>query len=1111
MPPAAKQFQSLQGTPTHSSTPRSIGRTDFQSHTFTTSPRGSSSASHSTRLDRPLGESSREFSQSRSRREDTQKAGHHRQEQPAVATLDMQAHNQRIPSPSRIRLPKHAPRRRDGIRPERKASVRKESYDFGEDEGQAVDAAEDDDSELSDAPPSSDGDGDTISDMASTHGTALDNSDSDTEMAVKLQAAGDGESLLGSGDSEDEQEGSEERFIIADAVHAKKRAAARAKGDAQLHIRRQEVLQGRKQARLQASSANGVVDSDVFDAASPATEDIGSLSPDTLRLIGLPVLDDELFTEQAGFHSDSEPSFSDFFASDNEGGNGMAPDDGDELTSLSSDLDDSDDDTDISDLEGSLMGEPFLAHVGSLDGQPQSAEQLHAAMEAGAEIARQDIPLLVIEDLDGRLIYARAGDGEAVFGSDGEFEFVDDSDTDSDVDVADVNDAQSHHSRWSAPLWAGSNNSELVHGDDGEVFDDEGDTTDELPDEDMPFPRLLVGSVDPRGGRTSRRARAMAAHLRRLSPNGGKHGGHSRQNSNTEEDQGVPFVPSPPTPSTDHELTLKPDIPDSFESQRTGAGQGGSGSAQTPASAVLSTPLSSGKASERRHSETSSRPPEMGSFIPSSSKSVHRAVIDGSKPAASPFTSKYSLQRKGLAGKRRSRRSSLTASVATTKRARFDSPASAMAPLDDVSEAPSSPEALGVTTSLPMDLDDVVDGSLLWRSGDSSDTAGEDQDSDAASESTAGPSSRTSRGISDSIGLNVNAFSRWRKIPMGAFRDQQQQGARAMGHRIEPSRGARGAERPQPVFGNFLLQRVSNNAQHDKRSDRSPFRRTGSNGGSLHMVGPSPHATHLDRRAESFIVSPVLWPVRGSGGGRASLVDSYVTPLANVPVGTLDGTSDGMLVAGSSSNGKMTKREKRERKAKRAAMRAAARAEKERLRNEEIATSIANEIGLAVPRTPRVGGGQGGSPNSVATVESTQLMSPTTALPRLSITEASPRASPAPLAVPKGPSNLQHEAFHSSSNDGEQTSHGAQQSHPSLQPNATGKLESHSPSQLPGNTPPTRAVAGNGHVPSLPSSTFGPPLTSPLFGGLFAPLELNGHGDDDGEFDGSSEAPALQI
>lgn len=1047
------------------------------------------------------------------------------QAHPTIVSPKMPSHGRRILLPSRPRPSKHAARKKSGVRPERKASVRKEAYDVDDDEGDDDEKIHRESGADEESEPSNTLSANTqatlASDVESGTQDVLDKSDSDGEMAVKLQAAGDCESLLGSGESGDDQEDSEERFIIADTVNSKKRAVARAKGDPAFQKRRQQLLQQRGQSRIVSSSARGADHDDAIFGAS-MMDDLGSLSPDTMRLLGLPVLEDELFAEQAEFHSDSEPSFSDFFGSDDEDDAQGGRDDDDELTSLdSSDLDDTEDDADISDLEGALVGEPFLAHVGEVDAAPQTAEQLNAAMEAGAEIARQDIPLLVIEDLDGRLIYARAGDGEAVFGSDGEFEFVDDSDSNSDS-VAENLNARDH--RWAASAWAGANTSQRARDDErGEVFDDEGDTTDDLLDEDMQFPRLLVGSVDPRGGRTSRRARAMAARLRRLSPNEGSRAAlrrvdYSRTESTSVVDDGATSAASEATPSTEANLPLGGAPSGSDTSAYPADRQSTSGSALstiTLRAAVPATPVTSGS-EEPLRSETeasSRRQPEMGSFIPSSTNSVHRAVIDGSKPAASPFTSKYSLQRRGLAGKRRSRRCSTTPSKSIGKRARHDSPSGGLTQLDEFSEAPSSPEAIKTDAPLPMDLDDVVNASMLWRSDESSETGADDQDSDVASESTADPSKSHSRAATDSVGLNVNAFSRWRKIPMGVFRDQQQLGRPLSRHeRIETPRASglagNASDLRQPVFGNFLLQRVTNGSQSDRRVDRSPFRRTGSHGGSLHMVVPSPHATSSDQRGESFVVSPVLWPARSGNAGRNSLGDAILNPLALASMTNADAFGSDIVAAPVSN--KMTKREKRERKAARAALRAAARAEKQRLRNEEGTGSTASDLLVSAPTTPRVetrGGLSVGSENP------RHLLSPTKVMPRLSITEASPRASPVPPAAPVGPSSLRKAR---SAGDGQHSPWTDEQSHQQSQPYGSGEHDPQNSSQLSGNTPPTCAVAGDGHVPILPSSTFGPPLVSPLFGGLFAPLSnVHGHNEagdgDDEDLEASNEAPVLRI
>ncbi len=124
--------------------------------------------------------------------------------------------------------------------------------------------------------------------------------------------------------------------------------------------------------------------------------------PTPLRMYGLPVIEDELFEEQEAFNSSSEPSFTDFFetSTDSEAG---APDtlnengdDDDEFTT------DSDEDHDISDLEGGLLDAPLIAHIGT---------DPNGAPVEGAEdgTVQPEMPLLVIEDLDGRLIYAKQG------------------------------------------------------------------------------------------------------------------------------------------------------------------------------------------------------------------------------------------------------------------------------------------------------------------------------------------------------------------------------------------------------------------------------------------------------------------------------------------------------------------------------------------------------------------------------------------------------------------------------------------------------------------------------------------------------------------------------
>lgn len=979
-------------------------------------------------------------------------------------------------------------RNKDRFRPERKASVRKERYHVDEeseeeDEEEEADIDEEeqdrkqrsragatDESDLSDLPSVTDADDD---DDDLSEAPVDDASDiSDAEMAAKLREAGDGESLLGSGESDAEQEDEEEQFIIADALKSDgKTAAALARNS----------LKRRRSSRTAASDGGDMQDQD-------DEREAGSLSPETMRLLGLPVVDDELFLEQEGFHSDSEPSFSDFFASEHgDVDDDDDEDDDDELTSFNS----SDEDDDISDLEDPLMGEPYLAHVGAaLDSAEQSGQQaidLNAAMEAGAEIARQDIPLLVIEDLDGRLIYARAGDGEAVFGSDGEFEFVDsdedDEDDDSDMDGFGALERQ---------------------GAFDQMSEDEGDTTDELPDEDMPFPRLLVGSVDPRGGRTSRRARAMAAQLRKLSPNAAARSGRGQADGALTDDGAS--VTSATTPASDLEGPFL-SYPSAGPSTSAQAGPSNAGSKQHDSSLTLAgksrlTPVSPSQASQSQQPfavpATPTAPgvktvPAMGSFMPSSTKSVHRAVIDGSRQAASPFTSKYFLQRRGLAGKRRPRRSSLPSH--DSKRMRRSSLPDF--PVGVASEAASSsPEEMRNPAPLPMELDDVVDASMLWRS---------DESSDNDSEGTTVPG-RRSRVQTDGFRHNSNAFSRWRKIPMNAFRDQQQ-GA-GMASSSNASRGRGGDSRHHQNLGNFLLTRVGNNGSSSSRRlvDHSPFRRTGSdNVGSLHMtMGPSSSfaepSLQSEDRSRSFVVSPVLWPSRGRGRN-ADAIEDYETASARASP-----LPSSRPAPSSSGSRKMTKREKRERKAQRAIQRASARADKEQAMAENISGGS-----VAAPRTPDVESSGASAWLSVEGANGgSHLISPASAMPHLRITDASPRASPAPSDKNAMPPPL-------TSRSGSISESGNLMQQDNNRSSALPIPQAHTA----GPTPPVRAALGEQEDAtsastsslgtSLPSSTFGPPLASPLFGGLFAPLNMNPHDENELETGGREGEMLLQI
>jgi len=567
--------------------------------------------------------------------------------------------------------------KKNGRNGERKASVRKQDYELegviGELDDEEDEEEGDEESDLTDV-PSADGKGEKKD---------QEGSDSDSDMEAKLKAAGDGESLLGSANSDQdpEEEEEEEQYLIEDTLMREAKARARAQQNGRgggPSSRGRGSGHGRsfKKGNSTQRSSESNMDEDDQDADEEEGNDeaddeeegdaaqAASMSPDTMRLLGLPVLDeDELFEEQDGFHSSSEPSFTDFFGSSDEG-DSNARDDDDESTD--DDLRNSDDE--ISDLDGGILGAPFLAHFTSTqDGADLiNGGELIAAGEnnelASSLLQQPDVPLLVIEDLDGRLIYARAGDGEAVFGSDGEFEFVDDSDEDdSDEDMT----FNGRLGGLDEDTWR-----ELGLGP-SDIGDDSGETTDELPDEDMPFPRLLVGSVAPHGGRAARRARAMAA---KNTPRGRQ---RSREHSNSVgSSQPNPAAASKEAPTTstdvsdpDAIITEASATQDPVQAQKPAksstngeefaAESSGAKPAQptTPEAKETTLPaLPSSAAPEYPK-------PEMGSFMPASAKSVHRAVLDGSRKAPSPFASRLALQSRGLSRKRNQRRVSICVSV----------------------------------------------------------------------------------------------------------------------------------------------------------------------------------------------------------------------------------------------------------------------------------------------------------------------------------------------------------------------------------------------------------------------------------------------------------------
>ncbi|SAM77814.1 uncharacterized protein UBRO_01882 [Ustilago bromivora] len=1038
---------------------------------------------------------------------------------------------------------------------ERKASVRKERFEELDTDSDLTDPPSDD---YAESAASTAGRSYSAREKGKARSLESDDleSDSDTEMERKLAEAGDGESLLGSGASGDDTEEEEERFIIQDALHRQSKAKARlqhrdpsvrrctggdrdsaSRSDLQHRARSIAIGDGAAAEEAEADAEDDDEDDEDDDEDDDADADLLSMSPDTLRMYGLPVIEDELFEEQEAFNSSSEPSFTDFFETSTDSEMDIADaqnengDDDDEFTT------DSDEDRDISDLEGGLLDAPLIAHIGTAPEGDRNAAVTDAAAD-GTLQPKPEMPLLVIEDLDGRLIYARAGDGEAVFGSDGEFEFVDDSDDDS---------ADWEFDQGGNRLWSGAGGHSGLLG----APEDDGDTTDELADEDMPYPRLLVGSVAPRGGRNARRARAMATNSRRLSPaapsslsspsmphtaqavpasdssvNGKLSSSGSGGSPVSSDEQAaaneVGITISTEELARDPEGTLKAAaaaLGVTMEEAAsliagvqipaiTGEGNSASGSANTSISghasgtSSTSNTMAAPKVPEQQRVANVAKP-QMGSFMPTSAKSVHRAVIDGSRKAPSPFSGKRSLEKKGLAKKRSAgRRSSLMEEGFSAKRLRrFSSANDAASALDEYSEmAPSSPEPVAEVD--PMELDDVVDSSMIWRGTGSKSPSpepevGEGQDGGRRS------SIRSARKTSSAPGLNLNAFSRWNKIPMGSFRDSQAAPA--------PSQNAfqQQQHQHQQPLGTFLLTRSQ--GQSGQKRTSSPFRSSSHAVRHPEMFSISPlRQRHEDKsnevggsndstlgRRRSFIISPVLFPTRGgeipppssSSYAAAQKMPTYSQVAGMCLGGSSSGAGDAASVASGNSAGpgRITRREKRERRLKRAAM-LASQAEDGAGNSRQTAEDGRRSSTSPMPTTPlsQLSGLQEGA------VGYEEGDSPATAFPRMRITDATPtpRGSPGPhgfngphavgkdLLEPVSSFNPQSYLTPTKSNGtaGQMASSEtlASESVPSRvtkEPNVEGQDQDGSG---------TASMSG-----ALPSSACKTPLHSPLFGGIF--------------------------
>lgn len=762
----------------------------------------------------------------------------------------------------------------------------------------------------------------------------------DSDMAKQIEAAGEGESLLGSDDSSDEAHlAEEEKYIIDDELHRS-------------HTKHShpDLVDGKSDDGYRSESAgteeelNFDHDTDFWNALSPAAqgtdEDIG----------------EEMFKPQRGFATSPEPSFSDFFASSDEVDEGKESGDDEMLTTDEDTMEESDGSSTIS---SASVSAPLIAHFGTSQELPGGAEGQHVDDPDADEdkSLKSAIPLLVIEDLDGRLIYARAGDGEAVFGSDGEFEFVGESEDDSSSDDLDGGAGYG----FAGDANALPNPTRAPGASDTQTYDtgDDGDTTDELPDEDMPYPRLLVGSIAPRGGRNARRAREIAARSRRSSPrvsSPAPHGGAA-------EMRGGPRTPS----------ALSQAYPISDDESELTAHEGASDASPTKGAAAHDTNGSAGHGSDAvagvsrdSDSATGCCKPEMGQFIPALSKSVHRAVIDGSHRAPSPFSKRTPLKH-GFGRRRAASRAGLSEdslehalSAPSRMKRKRSGGMPYMAPQygaisttrPDSSPEPVSPEPLDA-----MDLGDVLDENLIWEiaSSDSEDEQSgnkELEDDSNAPRSSKNRMRRTDRSkLSGVPGLNYNAFARWNRIPIGAFRDSQKQTGGS--HPSPMSEVYASHQRPT---GAYLLthpfptsreQHLSNAMTPPARpssilraKERSPFQRTVSQGvaSPLHRTLADASSLQDPTTTQSPLQASLAWAPASEGRANATsrwmdqagdhtvvgghfLVSPKLTPVKHSSRGPNAGNLGAPSAPGPFPHSrKVTKREKRERQARREAM-----------------------------------------------------------------------------------------------------------------------------------------------------------------------------------------------
>lgn len=537
----------------------------------------------------------------------------------------------------------------------------------------------------------------------------------------------------------------------------------------------------------------------------------------------------------------------------------------------------------------------------------------------------------------------------------------------------------------------------------------------------------------------------------------------------------------------------------------TGEGTSGSASSHASGTASIDSSMAAPKTPEQQRVANVAKP-QMGSFMPTSAKSVHRAVIDGSRKAPSPFSGKRSLEKKGLAKKRSAaRRSSLMDEGLSAKRLRrFSSANDAASALDEYSEmAPSSPEP--VEEIDPMELDDVVDSSMIWRGTGSKSPSPEVEGADGA-DGGRRPSMRSGRKTSSAPGLNLNAFARWHKIPMGSFRDSQAAPV--------PSQNAfqqQHQHQHQQPLGTFLLTRSQGHSGNRAARTSSPFRSSSNAVRHPEMFSISPlRQPHEDEsndtgrssdstsgRRRSFIISPVLFPTRGgeipppsSNSFAAPSAPTY-SQIAGLRLGGNTGAGDAASVASNNSAGpgRITRREKREKRAKRAAMLA----------------SQAEEGAAAAGSPQAAEDGRGASASPMPTTPLLQLSnlpesgvgagyeegdSPATAFPRMRITDATPtpRGSPAPNGPPAvGKDLLQAGSNLNPHSQSQSQLHQVDGSHQQHNQHDVAPSESMLGGDMAHDAEgkDMEANVSASFSGALPSSACKTPLHSPLFGGIF--------------------------